>query len=313
MVYVTIYLDLILALSFLFNGAILYVVTYIMKQQFSMRQLLFGTSLATLFVPLIVYFPQSFLNTIVGKGLYSIVIIVATIGIKPLHHLFRSLITFYVVSFLTGGAILSVHFLLANSVQEERLRSLLLYVPNINRMEVSVVVLVIGFLVTLLVVKKWTDGLILERFMSHQLYNVQLTWNGKQYSTMAFLDSGNHLVDPLTNRPVIICDALFMKQFFQREDWYYLQRAIQANDATQIPAHLIDKFRLIPFTSVANSHILYALKPDKLIVESSEHRFETKDVLVGIQLSPIVHDRQYHCLLHPQLVVLTPSETVSTI
>src|SRR5690625_3348589 len=99
-------------ICFIFNGAILFVVTYIMKQKRSFVKLFFGTTLATLFVPVIVYFPHSFLNTIVGKILYSIVIILITVGFKPIYVLFKSLMTFYVVSFVAGGAILSVHYAL---------------------------------------------------------------------------------------------------------------------------------------------------------------------------------------------------------
>lgn len=297
-------------ICFIFNGAILYLVTYIVKQKRPFINLVLGTLLATLFVPIVVYFPQSFFNTIIGKVLYSIGIITITIGLKPIHHLFKSLVTFYLVSFVAGGAILSVHYVLDYSAQHG-LRHLLLYVDNIYHTEISLVIIVLGFPITLFMTKVWSDKLIISELMTNQLYNVTLTWNNRQFSTLGFVDSGNHLVDPLTNRPVIICDEHFLQQFFSKEDWNAIKKVIKFNEPEHIPVNLLNKLSIIPFQTVANSHYLYAIKPDKLLVQSNNNRIVTTNVLVGIQLSSITNDHQYHCLLHPELVALAPSELVT--
>lgn len=306
----TIYIDVIMFICFIFNGAILFVVTYIMKQKRSFVKLFFGTILATLFVPIVVYFPHSFFNTIVGKFLYSIVIILITIGFKPIYLLFKSLVTFYIVSFVVGGAILSVHYVFEHSVQLS-FRNLLLYVENVYHNEVSLVIILVGFPLTLFLTKIWSDKLAIEHFMSDQLYRITLALNDIQCSTTAFLDSGNHLVDPLTNRPVIICDALFLQPFFSEEDWLNVKKAIEMNEPQHIPNHLVNKISIIPFRSVADSHYLYTIKPDKLMINVNATYFKTSNVLVGIQLSPITNDGTYHCLLHPQLITLQPSKIVS--
>ena len=309
-IYVTIYLDIIMFICLLFNGAILFLVTYILKQKRPFGSIVSGTILATLFVPIVVYFPQSFFNTISGKILYSIIIIVVTMGIKSVYFLFKSLITFYVVSFIAGGAILSVHYVLEHSA-ENPLRHLLLYVENVYHNEISLVIIFIGFPLTLFMTKIWSDKLVLQEFVNQQLYNITVYWNDDQKSTTAFLDSGNHLVDPLTNRPVIICDATFMQQFFTKEDWIMTTHAIESNKPELIPFHLSNKFTIIPFQSVASTHYLFAIKPDKLIVQAGQSQFATDKVLVGIQLSSITNDDAYHCLLHPQLLALQRTELVS--
>lgn len=306
----TIYLDLIMFICFLFNGAILSVVTYIMKQKRSFVRLFFGTTIATLFVPLVLYFPESLFNTVLGKIIYSIIIIMFTIGFKPIYLLLKSLLTFYVVSFITGGAILSAHYLLEHSVQLS-FRNLFLYVENMYHNEVSLILIFVGFSLTILMTKIWSDKLAIQHFTSDQLYRITLNWNDRQASTTAFLDSGNHLVDPLMNRPVIICDALFFQTFFTRDDWQKVKIAIEMNDPQCIPIHLASKFTIIPFQSVAGQHYLYAIKPDKLTIQIKDKYFKTNKVLVGIQLSPITNDHSYHCLLHPQLITLQPHEFAS--
>lgn len=302
-IHVTIYLDVVMVICFIFNGAILYVVTYIVKQPFSWMKLFLGTFLATLYVPIIVFFPQSIFNTVIGKILYSVIIIVSTIGKKPIYYLFKSLVTFYVVSFVAGGAILSVHYLFEHSTRS-RLRHLLLYVDNLYHNEISLLILFLGFPLSLYITKVWSDKLIMQEFATEQLYNVTLAWNNNEFSTIGFLDSGNQLIDPLTSRPVIICDALFLQKFFSVEDWFMIKNAIKHNQPENIPNHLASQFSIIPFQTVANSHYLYAIKPDKLIIQTTTHHYNVKHVLVGIQLSPMTNDQTYHCLLHPQIMAL---------
>lgn len=281
-----------------------------MKQKRSLGKLFFGTIIATLFVPVVVYFPNSFFNTIVGKVIYSIIIILVTVGLQSIYVLFKSLVTFYVVSFVTGGAILSIHYVFEHSVQLS-FRNLFLYVENMYYNEVSLVIIFIGFPVTLFMTKVWSDKLAIQHFTTAQLYRITLFWNNQQHSTIAFMDSGNHLVDPLTNRPVIICDAPFLQMFFSADDWHMVKKAIEMNEIEQLPYHLMNKFSIIPFQSVADQHYLYAIKPDKLQIQMKGKYFKTNNVLVGIQLSSITNDHAYHCLLHPQLITLQPHKFAS--
>ncbi|WP_337970411.1 sigma-E processing peptidase SpoIIGA, partial [Virgibacillus salexigens] len=49
---------------------------------------------------------------------------------------------------------------------------------------------------------------------------------------------------------------------------------------------------------------LLTLRPDKLIVYYGGQRIETSKVLIGIQFAELTKDRSYHCLLHPQIIIL---------
>lgn len=304
----TIYLDFVLLLSFLFNGAILFVVSYIVKTTIPWRRLLLGTVVATLFVPLTLYFPHSIFNTISAKTFYSILIVLLTFGYKSFQQTVKQLITFYAVSFIAGGSILSIHYLLDYSV-ETSLKKFLLYVDNIQHDEISLVVILLGFPISLYVAKIWSDRLILDRIQRGQMYKITLEFNDSRFQTTGFLDSGNQLVDPITNRPVIVCDSMFMKQFFSIDDWENVRRAIATDDVERIPFHLRHLFLIIPFKTIAGeNHYLFAIKPDKLTIQTETSKIVVQKVLVGIQISPMTNDGSYHCLLHPHLVALQPVE-----
>lgn len=308
--HVTIYLDAILLISFIFNGAILLLVSYIVKLNTRIWRLIIGSLIATIFVPLTLYFPHSFINTVVGKGLYSIFIVIVTFGFISFHQLFKQLLTFYSISFIAGGSLLSIHYILEDSVQTS-FRRLFLYVNNMDGQEISLVVLFLGFPLTLYVTKIWSDKLIVDRYQRDQLYNILLEWNDHRHETVGFLDSGNQLSDPLTNRPVIVCDSFFMKKFFSESDWLNVKRAIEKNEIDRIPDHLYSHISIIPFKTIAGeNHYLFAIKPDKLIIQTNENKMVIQKVLVGIQLSPISNDQSYHCLLHPKLMTLQPVEMV---
>jgi len=305
---VTIYLDILLLFTFLCNGAILYLVIYVMKQKRPIRYLFFGTILASIYVPIIIYFPNSFFNTVIGKVIYSIVIILVTIGRTSLSRLLKTIITFYVISFVTGGFLLSIHYMIAQS-KRTFFDTLLLYTRNIYGDEISLLLLVLGFPFILWLIKIWSDKFILDSFKVKQSYKVKVFWNDSLYETEAFLDSGNELVDPLTNRPVIICDSTFMRKFFHEEDWRQIEKAITERNITIIPQPFIKSFHTIPYTTVAGEDQLLAIKPDKLEIITDQFRICTKRVFIGIQLGRLAIG-EYHCLLHPQIVTLEKVEPV---
>lgn len=299
-----IYLDLILIYTFVINGSILLLVGYLLKYKRSFVRWLFGTILATMFVPLILYFPHSVLNTFFIKCLYSILIIIVCFGFKSFYQLFKNVITFYTVSFIAGGTILSIHYVIEYSKQSP-LNSLLMYVENMYGDDISLVIIFIGFPLSLLFTKMWSDKMVTDHFNKERQYEVTLRWNGFKFQTIGFLDSGNQLVDPLTNRPVVICDETFMKQFFSITEWTIIKKAIQTNSPDKVPDHLYTDIAIVPFKTVAgDNHFLFAIKPDKLTIKSKQKRIIAKKVLVGIQLSNMTNDGQYHCLLHPHLLTL---------
>src|SRR5699024_9752338 len=159
------------------------------------------------------------------------------------------LVTVYLISFIWGVAIISMHYVIEHS-PPSALTGLLVYVENIYHNEVSLVLILLGFPLTLIITKIWSDKLVLQQFTHEQKYRITLHYNNCALSTLAFLDSGNHLVDPISNRAVIIADALFLKGFFEAKEWLQIEQTIQNNRPELIPHHLAHSFSVIPFKTV---------------------------------------------------------------
>lgn len=285
---------------------ILTLTKYLAKVSIHPFQLLSGAIIATLLVPMIIYFPNSIVNTFIGKIIYSILIILCTFGLRQV---IKKLLIFYFISFTIGGGLFSIHYLIED-VFDPTTKKLLLYVNNIYGSKTSLLIVLIGFPLIWLFTKSRMDRHVKDKIKYDQMYDVIIEMNDQSFKTIGYIDSGNHLVDPLTNRPVVLCDEKFLKQFFSIEDWNVLYQCISENKLTDFPKSIEKKLFIVPYQGVeGKGSFLYTIRPDKLIVHYEDKVIETNHVLIGIQLADLTIDNSYHCLLHPQIIHLNAVKT----
>ncbi len=117
-----------------------------------------------------------------------------------------------------------------------------------------------------------------------------LTIDGTSLS--ALLDTGNALYDPLTLKPVILCqwDALPLPEA--------LLQAVLHQDAAALPT-LCEKYphlhlQLLPYTDVSGRQILiYGFRPQELTIDGMPRR-----AIVGLTLQTLSPDNRFQALLH---------------
>src|SRR5699024_9220561 len=80
----------------------------------------------------------------IGKGLYSVLIIIGTFGLKGIQQTIKKLLLFYFISFSVGGGLFGLHFLIQDSLNQ-RTDKLLLYVNNIYGDLISLFVILLCF------------------------------------------------------------------------------------------------------------------------------------------------------------------------
>src|SRR5699024_1179037 len=135
------------------------------------------------------------------------------------------------------------------------------------------------------------------------IYDVHIKIDGNKYETSGFIDSGNQLIDPITNTPVIICDHVFFKDVFTKGDWEALRHAYDSLNVDLIPEKWKSKLFVVPFKGVeGSSHFLFTIKLDSIVVYLKEKTLVSENVLIGIQFSSLTEDHRYHCLLNPTLI-----------
>lgn len=109
---------------------------------------------------------------------------------------------------------------------------------------------------------------------------------------LALLDTGNSLYDPITLKPVILCqwDALPLPEDLLRAALHQDPAALPELSARYPHLHL----QLLPYTDISGKRILiYAFRPRKLLLDGYE-----RQALIGLSLQPLSPDNRFQALLH---------------
>ncbi|GGA83954.1 sigma-E processing peptidase SpoIIGA [Ornithinibacillus halotolerans] len=299
----TIYLDAVWVLNFLLDFMLLMLTQALCREATSKSRLIFGAFFASLIVPLTLYFPNSYLTTVIGKLIYSILIILITFRFKTVNRMLKQWFIFYFVSFAIGGGLFALHYLLQNPIALSPVGFLSFNTGYGD--PISWVFVVIGFPIVFWFTKNRMDKHAIEKIRYNEIYNVNITINNQSYSTTGYIDSGNQLVDPLTKRPVVICDEEFLQQWFTSKEWQSLKQAYNHFNIDDIPTNWVDLIQIVPFQGVeGKSNFLFSIKPDKIEIFYGEQRIISTKILIGIQFAELTKDNRYHCLLHPQIIQL---------
>lgn len=297
----TIYLDAVWTLNLFLDWLLLLCTQAIARLQVPKLRIFAGAVVASLIVPVTVYFPDSFLAHPVGKLLFSMLIIWTAFGFRSVTRFLKMLLLFYFITFAAGGSLFAIHYML--QTQAAFTPASFLTVSTGYGDHVSWLFVAIMFPIALYFTKSRMDKQRFEQFRYDQLHTVQVSINGISHKTDGFIDSGNHLSDPLTKRPVVICDQLFLRNWFTEEDLQLLARANDNLDLDLLPEDWPYEFSVVPYQGVnGEGALMLVLKPDSILIEMGQSPIETDRVWIGIQFGNLTADHRYHCLLHPSLV-----------
>lgn len=297
----TVYLDAVWVLNLCLNTMLLLLTKKLAKDSTKTTRILFGAFIASLIVPITLFDPHHFFSTVIGKFLYSILIILCAFQFKSMYRLGKQLLLFYFVTFAVGGGLTALHFMLQSPIRLSN-KGMLTFHSGYGD-PVSWLFIVIGFPIVWLFTKDRLDKHAIEKIRYEQMYPVTIHMKKKSFSTMGYIDSGNQLVDPLTKKPVIICDKPFLRQWFTEKEWQQLEVAHTHLQLDQLPTEWKHSIQIVPYQGVeGKSQFLFAIKPEQLTVYYEGQRIVTSKCLIGIQFSTLTPDESYHCLLHPQII-----------
>lgn len=301
---VTVYLDAIWLLNFLLDFMILLLVKALTRDNSSKIRICFGAFVASLIVPISVFYPLSFFTSVIGKLIYSIFIILCTFGFKTVFKVLKLLSMFYFLTFAIGGGLLATHFFLADTVALTK--SGVVTFDDGYGTSISWIFILLGFPIVWLFTKSRMDKHAIEKIKYDALYPVSIELRGKTVMTTGYIDSGNHLIDPVTKKPVVICDEVLLKNWFSNDEWEQLKDAYKTFDLSKVPSTYLGSITLIPYQGVGgNKSFLFAFRPEQLIINYDKQMIHSKNLLIGIQFSNLTNDDSYHCLLQPSLIKIS--------
>lgn len=261
-----IYIDLILLLNFGFDLLLIYSTAIVLRRQTNLKRMILAAitgSLSTLSL----FIKMNSLTLFMIKIIISILMVLICFNYKNIKYTLKNLFYLYTSSILLGGFlyVLNVQFSYKNS-------GLIFYYKGLS---INFIVLII--LSPLIIYTYIKQGLELKNNYSNY-YNITIYLKeGEKIETVAFLDTGNKLIDPYKRRPIILVNKKILKTIN------------------------LENYVLVPYNSLNNHSLLKCIIPEKIFIQGVGFK---KNFLVGISNDEIGIDG-IDCILNQKLIERT--------
>ncbi len=226
----TIYIDLVIFINFMFDFNLLLALNILLKRRKKILRIFLGALFGSLSVVLLFFSLNSFILFIL-KVIISIFMILITFG-KTDFPTFKDNLTYlYLLSIILGGTI----YLISDQVGYKN--SGLFFVSTDYSLNLFIILILTPILLILHIK-------ILHKLKTNysKYYQVDILLNGNTITLTAFLDTGNKLICPITKKPVILVE----KNKIPKGNYSFLY---------------------VPYNSLNNHSVLKCLKPDYIIIE----------------------------------------------
>ena len=237
-----IYIDEVIILNFIIDYLLLYCTSCILKLNTKRYKLILSAFFGEISI-LYLFINISNVFLILFKLIICIVMIFISFGKCDIKEFIKRCVYFYILSFFLGGVL--YYFKIENIVKYE---IYLLFIPLI------------------LNIYKYFTYHLKTIINTHRRVTIYLD-NGKVLFLNGFIDTGNSLIDPYTNKKVII-----------------------------INKYVYENYYLVPYKTVDNESLLKCFKPNRVYIEGIGERH---DVVVGVVKKKF---NGYDCLLNYELM-----------
>ncbi len=239
------------------------------------------------------------LYTIVGKLLLSILMTAVAFPGREMKGMLKAFLSFYLSTFIFAGAGYALMSLTNQGI----------YFKNgefYNQMRSDTLLLVFTLVFGFLMVRAFTD--IFRRRIEKESFIVKASIHlgEKTVSLLALIDTGNSLMDPVTQYPVMIAELDGIKELLPAgmaewlKDWSKTQNVPGASEEN---FEWKKRVRLIPFHAIGTSNgMLPGFKPDRICVEKEELQYERTQVVVCICQNKLSTRNQYRAIISPELI-----------
>lgn len=295
----TVYADVVFLLNSCFDYLLLWLTSSIRKQRIKVWRLIVGATIGGIYATLHLwqeFTPAYFLPM---KLLVSMFMIYLSFGFGNLISYLRTLGVFYVTCFLTGGAMIALHFIWTG---DHQVAGGLLYTesPSGWGSPVSWLFLWIGFPLVW-IYSRFSLGTLQERQQFEQfLTPLKITTDGQELECTGLVDTGNQLRDPLTRAPVLLLELDELRPFLPDT----VVKMAYAKDWEQgwgeLPPEWMVKIRLVPYRAAGSQQeVMIAYKPDQVEIWQENQWNNVGKVLIGIDVGRFSTDGTYQAIIHP--------------
>src|SRR5699024_3254021 len=166
------YLDIILGINLLFDFLVLILTNYLTTSIKQYYRLLCVVVFDACIVPLEFHVTISFLDTVIFKSSYAVMIIFVAFGYNGFYRFTKNISTFMFVMFTVGGGLFGLQFMIRETNFFHH--KLLLTVQNLEGESISLLVLFACFPLFILFMKGKLDRHVKDKIKYDQIYMVTL-------------------------------------------------------------------------------------------------------------------------------------------
>ena len=274
----TIYLDIVFLENIIMNYIILFGTATIAKVIPKHIRIILASTIGAIYAIVAYCSALKIYSTVLLKFILSIIIVHIAFNPQNIKNLLKQLLLFYLTSFVFGGA---AFFLIYVVKPQDIIIKNGVYV-GVYPIKVAFLGAILGFCVIILSYK-----IIRTKFSKKALFcNVKISLNGKKIETVAMIDTGNLLKDPISNSPVIIVEHSLLYDILPKQILNNLEKILGgdlSNISSDIREEYISKLKVIPFSSLGKQNgILIGIKADKIKIESKEVETTKNNIIIGI-------------------------------
>lgn len=255
-----VYVDMVFLLNFYLDFLLLMTTSIVLKRNASLKRLLLGTLLGSLSI-FFLFFSLNQVLLFLFKVFIAIGMVLITFSFKDLKYTLNNLGYFYMVSVILGG------FLYYLNVEFSYSHIGLIFFHH--KMNISALFLLILSPIILYIYSKQSKNF---KTMYNLIYDVEIVLKNKKINVKGFLDTGNKLVDPITNKPIFLLEKGLVKE--SEQSIYY-----------------------VPYEALNEQKLLKCFKPTYIVINEKKY----KNVLLGLS------DKKFHlegveCILNSKIM-----------
>lgn len=250
----TVYIDELFLLNLAADYIILYATAQMNAAPYGRLRLLGGAAFGGAYA-VAAYFGFAFTDSFPMKLLSAAIMLYISFGFTSRRLFLRRAVTFFVFSFLMGGAAYALSLLLGGDT-----RGGVIAAPWVLRLAIMLSAAAIGLL------SAFSRGSALQREIGS--ITVKLTLGTASAEFEALRDSGNTLRDPLDGSPVLIAELDAIAPLFDADTLRLLKTLPPTEAVSVLPRSA--KWRLIPYHTAAGSRLALAFRPDGSYIDGKQ-------------------------------------------
>lgn len=150
-----------------------------------------------------------------------------------------------------------------------------------------------------------------EKYLSAKLipallkYRVELHFGGRTCRGQGFLDTGNHLRDPLTKRPVVVAEYSLIRDCIPDDCQAAIENSKDYHDILEAlsESSWANRLRLIPFSSIGQkSGMMVGFRCDEILIDPDQTQMLYQNLVVAIYLDKLAHEDDYQLLIPSEIL-----------